>query len=122
MEEKKEAKKINWGMIIASTFGVIVVFGFILSLGGNNTPNGTYEDIKVPIGRYGSEKPWACNQSNGRCYDLIDFDYSGRQYSGQITRLHFPEGYYVEIIDSICEGTYCSVTDEDGTRWSVSIK
>ncbi len=72
------------------------------------------ESNDQPVGFYGTETIYACNQSSGNCYDL-DADSDGEN----IDRLYFPKGGWVDIDYSDCDGGYCYLEDENGTEWEI---
>lgn len=72
------------------------------------------ESNDQPVGFYGTETVYACNQSSGNCYDL-DADSDGES----IERLYFPKGGWVDIDYSDCDGGYCYLEDENGNEWEI---
>ncbi len=72
------------------------------------------ESNDQPVGFYGTDTMYACNQESGNCYDL-DVDSDGEN----IERIYFPKGGWVDVDDSDCDGGYCYVEDENGTEWEL---
>jgi hypothetical protein len=64
------------------------------------------------LGFYGTQTMNACNQSSGNCYDL-DVDIS----DGEVERIYFPKGGWVDIVGSDCYEELCFVIDENDTEW-----
>lgn len=72
------------------------------------------ESNDQPVGFYGTDTMYACNQSSGNCYDL-DVDSDGES----VERIYFPKGGWVDVDYSDCEDGFCTVTDENGTEWEL---
>lgn len=72
------------------------------------------ESNDQPVGFYGTDTMYACNQSSGNCYDL-DVDSDGES----VERIYFPNGGWVDANSSDCDDGYCYVEDEDGTEWEL---
>jgi hypothetical protein len=73
------------------------------------------ESNDQPVGFYGTDTMYACNQSSGNCYDL-DVDSDGEN----IERIYFPNGGWVDTYYSDCSNGYCYVEDESGTEWELN--
>lgn len=97
---------------------------------GGGTPTIRYDDYPTyddypdttndesndqPLGYYGTDTVYACNEDSGNCYDL-DADFS----DGEVERLYFPKGGWVDMDWSDdCSGGDCYAEDENGTEWYI---
>ncbi len=72
------------------------------------------ESNDQPLGFYGTTTVDGCTTHNGSCYSL-DADFS----DGQVERLYFPKGGWVDFYDSDCDGGYCLAYDENGREWEI---
>lgn len=130
---------LGWGFLILIIWGVVSLFsgdkissdaylkGDMSDYGGSSTQR--YEDTPIfeddysttndesndqPVGFYGTETMYACNQDSGNCYDL-DVDSDGEN----IERIYFPKGGWVDVDYSDCDDGYCYVEDENGREWEL---
>jgi len=72
------------------------------------------ESNDQPVGFYGTDTMYVCNNSSGNCY-YLDVDSTGEE----LERIYFPKGGWVDIEYSDCSGGYCVAEDENGTEWEL---
>ncbi|MDO8623467.1 MAG: hypothetical protein Q7R52_04425 [archaeon] len=138
-EDNIWVKILGWGFAVLLVWGVYSLFkgndisndaylkGDMSDYGGSATQR--YEDTPTfgddsyttndesndqPVGFYGTDTMYACNQSSGNCYDL-DVDSDGEN----VERIYFPKGGWVDVDYSDCDDGYCYVEDENGTEWEL---
>ena len=138
-EDNIWVKILGWGFVVLLIWGGYSLFngdkipsdaynkGDMSDYGGS--PTQRYEDTPSyeddiyttndesndqPVGFYGTDTMYACNQSSGNCYDL-DVDSDGES----VERMYFPKGGWVDIDYSDCDDGYCYVEDENGTEWEL---